>query len=88
MSEKVRDKITIIDLTHIPMSNSEIETRLMALEIEVASLKSQRLAPTEKPWWEEILGSFAADPAYDEAMQIGRQYRESLRPSIEPTSEL
>ena len=70
------------------MSNSEIETRLMALEIEVASLKSQRLAPTEKPWWEEILGSFAADPAYDEAMQIGRQYRESLRPSIEPTSEL
>jgi hypothetical protein len=70
------------------MSNAEIETRLMALETEVARLKAQRQPPAEKPWWEEILGSFANASAYDEAMQIGRQYRESLRPSTESSSEL
>jgi hypothetical protein len=32
-----------------------------------------------------ILESFANDPAYDEAMQLGRQYRESLRPQAEIT---
>ena len=69
------------------MSNAEIETRLMALETEVARLKAQSLPPTDRPWWEEILGSFADDPAYDEAMQIGRQYRESLRPPIKSSSE-
>jgi hypothetical protein len=40
----------------------------------------------QTPWWEEILGSFANDPVYDEAMQLGRQYRESLRPHTESTS--
>jgi hypothetical protein len=68
------------------MSNTELEARLIALETEVARLKAQQQTYTETPWWEEILGSFANDPAYDEAMQLGRQYRESLRPKAEPTS--
>ena len=63
------------------MSNTELETRLIVLEAEVARLKAQRPNSPEKPWWEEILGTFANDPAYDEAMEIGHQYRESLRPS-------
>jgi hypothetical protein len=67
------------------MSNTELEARLIALETEVARLKAQRQTSVETPWWEEILGSFANDPAYDEAMQLGRQYRESLRPPTEPT---
>jgi hypothetical protein len=67
------------------MSNTEIEVRLIALETEVAQLKAQQQKSAEAPWWEEILGSFANDPAYDEAMQLGRQYRESLRPQVEIT---
>ena len=33
-----------------------------------------------QPWWEEISGSFANDPAFDEAMRLGREWRESFRP--------
>jgi hypothetical protein len=80
-----RDKITI-QVQHNPMSNIELEARLIALETEVAQLKAQQQTSAETPWWEEILGSFANDPAYDEAMQLGRQYRESLRPQTESTS--
>jgi hypothetical protein len=79
------DKITIVIQSN-PMSNTEIEARLIALETEVAQLKAQQQTSAETPWWEEILGSFANDPAYDEAMQLGRQYRESLRPQADSTS--
>jgi hypothetical protein len=68
------------------MSNTEIEARLIALETEVAQLKAQQQISPETPWWEDILGSFANDPVYDEAMQLGRQYRESLRPHTDLTS--
>jgi hypothetical protein len=71
------------------MSNTEIETRLAYLETEVAHLKAQlKSSPEqvqEKPWWQEILGSFANDPDYDEAMRLGREYRESLRPTTDTT---
>jgi hypothetical protein len=70
------------------MSNTEIEARLIALETEVARLKAQQQTSAAPPWWEEILGSFANDPAYDEAMQLGWQYRESLRPQAESTSAI
>jgi hypothetical protein len=66
------------------MSNAEIEARLILLETEVARLKAQQPKSAEIPWWEGILGSFANDSAYDEAMALGRQYRESLRPPAEP----
>jgi hypothetical protein len=56
----------------------------ISLEVEGETIYTSNSAET--PWWEEILGSFANDPAYDEAMQLGRQYRESLRPKAEPTS--
>jgi uncharacterized small protein (DUF1192 family) len=79
-----RDKITI-QIQSNSMSNTELEARLIALETEVARLKAQRKTSAEAPWWEEILGSFANDPAYDEAMQLGRQYRGSLRPQVEIT---
>ncbi|AFY47073.1 hypothetical protein Nos7524_1182 [Nostoc sp. PCC 7524] len=61
------------------MLTPEIETRLAILETEVARLK-QQLPVTPIPWWQNILGTFANDPAYDEAMQLGQQYRQSLRP--------
>ncbi|MEL6385107.1 MAG: hypothetical protein AAFQ89_22110 [Cyanobacteria bacterium J06626_18] len=59
-----------------------LEERVAHLETEVEKLK--RAAETEafsQPWWEKIVGTFADSPAYDAAMQLGREYRESLRPS-------
>ncbi|MCY7272963.1 MAG: hypothetical protein LH702_04240 [Phormidesmis sp. CAN_BIN44] len=69
------------------MSTPEIEARLALLEIEVARLKQQLPSAAEQPWWQAILGTFADDPAYEEAMQLGQQYRESLRPPAEPAPE-
>ena len=64
------------------MKSSTILNRVTRLEKSVEELREQlraREAP-QKPWWEEIAGKFANDPVYDEAMRLGREYRESLRP--------
>jgi hypothetical protein len=64
------------------MTNTELENRIAALEAEVALLKSKiekNEDKTEVPWWEEHLGIFADDPIYDEAMRLGREYRESQK---------
>lgn len=63
------------------MTNSEIEKRLENLEAEVALLKNkaEKKEEAKKPWWEEIAGTFANDPAFDEAMRLGREYRESQK---------
>lgn len=34
-------------------------------------------------WWEKIVGTVSDDSAYDEAMKIGREYRNSFRPDAE-----
>jgi hypothetical protein len=69
------------------MSAAEIEARLTSLETEVASLK-QQLPVAATPWWQSILGTFANDPAYDEAMQLGQQYRQSLPPAPAPSPKV
>ncbi|MEK6409931.1 MAG: hypothetical protein AABN34_23660 [Acidobacteriota bacterium] len=64
------------------MAEPGIEHRVAALEAEVARLKEKLEAVTgpATPWWQEIYGTFADDPLHEEAMQAGREYRESLRP--------
>jgi hypothetical protein len=63
-----------------------LEARMIALEKEVALLKQQiaARATPETPRWRKIAGSFADDPMYEEAMRLGRAYRESLRPKPAP----
>ena len=60
--------------------SAKLETRVATLERELASLKEQ-VASQKLPWWKANLGQFANDPIYDEAMKLGRAYRESLRPA-------
>ncbi len=31
------------------------------------------------PWWKERIGIFASDPAHEEAVRLGREYRLSQR---------
>ncbi len=71
------------------MTNTEVEERLAVLEKEVAVLK-QKIEKEEKaklPWWEQIAGTFANDPIYDEAMRLGREYRLSQREDYDTDDE-
>lgn len=64
------------------MASSTLEQRVTALEAEISHLKNQLAAlAINKPWWEQIAGTFADDSIYDEAMRLGRKYRESQRPN-------
>jgi hypothetical protein len=60
----------------------QLESRVAQLETKVERLeqKLEAVAPEATPWWEHIVGAVADDPAFEEAMRLGREYRESLRP--------
>jgi hypothetical protein len=58
-----------------------LEERIAALEAEVAALKAQLESKPKVDWTHAISGTFANDPLYDEAMRLGRKWRESYRGS-------
>ncbi len=64
------------------MTNTELEKRITALEAEVALLKKEKAEQRNDnglPWWKQHLGIFADDPMHEEAMRLGREYRESQK---------
>jgi hypothetical protein len=64
------------------MTNAELENRIAALEAEVALLKSKIEKKDDKaevPWRKQRIGVFADDPAHEEVMRLGREYRESQK---------
>ena len=67
------------------MSTPKLEERVAQLETEVAHLKSlfPTSAVTSNPWWKKITGTFANSTAFEEAMQLGKQYRQSLQQDSE-----
>ena len=59
------------------MTAAQVESRLTALEREVVRLKAQiAKAPNTNNWVEEIAGTFANDPIFEEAVRLGRKWRE------------
>lgn len=66
----------------------QLEERVAFLEAEVARLKNvlengssdqPSTSPPASPWWEKIAGTFADELMYDEAMRLGREYRDAQR---------
>jgi hypothetical protein len=63
--------------------NVEIEKRVAVLEEELATLR-RKVEVAPNAWWEKIAGTFEKDPVYEQAMGLGREYRQSLRPNKPP----
>ncbi len=64
------------------MAVETLEERLVTLETRLNTLQRQfeerlpETKPNVKRGWEAIVGTFADDPLYDEAMRMGREWRE------------
>jgi phosphoenolpyruvate-protein kinase (PTS system EI component) len=72
------------------MTNTELENRLSAVETELALLKNkveQKNGTNEIAWWKQHIGIFADDPMHEEAMRLGREYRESQKPDYDEVEE-
>lgn len=62
------------------MAAGALEERLAAVESELAQIKRQLAEerPSATPAnWEKIFGSFADSEGFDEAVRLGREYREA-----------
>lgn len=59
-----------------------LEKRIESLEKEIKEVRQQfgNSPSSALPWWEQRWGTFDNDPDYEKAMELGRKYRESLRP--------
>ena len=65
------------------MATSTLEERVALLEQEMVQLRRQIHPSAVVPWWEQISGVFADTPAFDEAVALGRRYREAQRPAAD-----
>jgi hypothetical protein len=64
------------------MASTSLEDRMAQIERELARLKTKlEEGNSGTPNWKKIVGVFADDQAFAEAMRLGREYRESQRPS-------
>ena len=66
------------------MTSQQLEERLSSLEqkiVQIKSLiaKSGSPSPNKEKWWHKIAGSAANDPTFDEAEQLGREWRRSAQ---------
>jgi hypothetical protein len=65
------------------MPSETLEDRLTAVENELAQLKhllADSNSPKRAGWWEKMFGSFADSEGFEEAVRLGKEYRESLHP--------
>lgn len=62
------------------MTTKTLEDRLAVVESELTQIKQQLAAERPQPatsGWERIFGSFADSEGFEEAVRLGREYREA-----------
>jgi len=60
----------------MPTNIRQLEARLAQVEKELADLKSNVEPGSKEPWYREISGCFAGDPAFKEIVRLGRLIRQ------------
>jgi hypothetical protein len=64
------------------MTKAQREQRIKALQEQVARLKAMAEEIQGPQEWHMLIGSHADDPeTFEEAMRLGREWRESFRPN-------
>ena len=56
-------------------NETPIEVRLAALEVAVRELRRQVALPPATDWLERLVGSQRDEPAFDEVIASGREFR-------------
>ena len=56
---------------------NSLETRLTDLQRQFEERLLSATTPKHKRGWKAIVGTFENDPLYEEAMRLGRQWRET-----------
>ena len=67
-----------------------LEERLSAIEKELMEIKQQMAldkSQTSAHPWEKVFGSFADSEGFDEAVRLGREYRESLHFDVKAAAQ-
>ncbi len=65
------------------MSIPTLTERLSVVEKELAEIKnliSKNESEIENHLWDKVFGSFEKSEGFDEAVRLGREYREGFRP--------
>ena len=71
------------------MATRTLEDRMTAMEQELEQLKQQLQADLPRniePGWKQIVGVFKDCPEFEEAVRLGREWRESQRMVYEEES--
>ena len=63
------------DITGMRQRTEKLEQRLARVEKEVAEIKAALSGKQIQPWYRQIVGSFACDPAFAEIIRLGRLIR-------------
>jgi hypothetical protein len=63
-------------------ASAQLALRVAKLEEELAQFRLDLKEVAGGPWWDRVSGTFANDPAFEEAMRLGREWRESFRPKM------
>ena len=68
----------------MPATVEQLEYRVTRIEKDLQEIKFQIPLAEElkRPWLDRIYGAFENNDAFAEAMELGRKYRESLRPKV------
>lgn len=66
-----------------------LQKRIEALEEQVARLEKGQAAngSAGRLWLEDLYGAFAGDAIFEQAMNLGRKYRRSLRPRRQKSAQ-
>jgi hypothetical protein len=64
-------------------SQTDLEQRVAAVERTLADLQKQVSASQSPNWIEAITGTFKDEPAFDEVLAYGREFRQADKPQPE-----